>query len=124
LKQLEQLDRLINRYQQPVFINLMANFFYSKQETGLAVNHFQTLLENQQLHATSCLNLALLHLNSNLPDDALAFLEHVIQLQPDYKPAYVLYIRHTKDPIAKSKMVDQLLKKFPQMRKFTPLQKL
>lgn len=96
-KKFDIFDELVNRYQNPVIINLLANYFYSKGQFEISLNYYSILLREQQLNGDSCENLAWYHINKQLITDGLEFLEMAIEKKPNSSYLYVLYIRNSSD---------------------------
>lgn len=124
LQHYELFDQIVQTSQHPVLLDLLANFFYSKHQFDLALNYYQILLERDELSAASCINLAYYHLNRNMLQDGLAFLQRAIELEPSSKLCYVQMIIRLFDKSQKQQVKDQLFYQFPSLRKLPFLQQL
>ena len=117
LKQYELFDHYVKKLQHPHIINTLANFFYSRNLYDLAIQYYQTLLQDDRLEIKSLVNLAHLHLNNGMIEDGLQFLEEAIELDDTKLHLYVLLIQHVKDLSKKEYYTELLYRQFPYMRK-------
>ncbi|RJE85642.1 glycosyltransferase family 2 protein [Paenibacillus sp. 1011MAR3C5] len=124
LQQYEQFDQYVSTLKSPLLLNLLANFFYSKQLIDLSVGYYQTLLEEQELHAGSLLNLAYMHINDHLYDDGISFLEEAIRIEPGTKQSYLLLLLNCPDDIKKHRYRKQFFEQFSHYGKLPFLQEL
>lgn len=124
IRQYDTFDRYIEQLSHPVLINALANYFYSIYKYDDAVSYYSVLLDANQLTLPSYLNLAMLHINDGLYDDAIPFLERAIEESPNYNKLYIYLLTHCSNEETKSKYRKQLLDRFPQYRKLPFLQQL
>ncbi|OUS75141.1 hypothetical protein B1748_18560 [Paenibacillus sp. MY03] len=119
LKKYELFDRVVQRAEHSALLNLLANFFFKKNQIDLSVNYYQIVLERNELTASGCENLAFLHFNNNLIDDGLVFLERAIELGPDSKQLLGYYISHSNNETKKLHYMNLLYDYFPLLRKLS-----
>lgn len=124
LQQYEQFDEYVSILKSPLLLNLLANFFYSKQLVDLSVGYYQILLEQKELHTASLMNLAFMHFNNHLFEDGISFLEESIRKEPNSRQPYLLLLMHCQDDIKKLRYHKQFIEKFPHYRKLPFLQEL
>lgn len=124
LQQYDTFDKYINHFSHPTIIDLLGNYFYSKHQYDIAISYYNTLIDSNELSLLSHTNLAFLHLNDQLHEDAVPFLEEAIKKSPNSRQLYVLLLTHCKDLDIRSNYLKQLFENYPQYRKLPFLQHL
>lgn len=107
LKQFDTFDQLIHRFSQPGLVNMLANYFYTRDCKDIAFNYYSLLLSKQQLDVISLENLGFYHIQENLPDEAVEFLVEALRLDPNRIYLYATLIRY-----ADSEIKQQYIQKF------------
>jgi len=120
LKAWDTFDLLIDQFSSAAVINQLANVFLSKHFVQPAMQFYQHLLDHNELDATSCENLALLHIIDGKTEEALEFWEQAILLQPKAPiRLFIQYCFFCKDASAKAKMKAKLTEQYPDDAKST-----
>jgi glycosyltransferase involved in cell wall biosynthesis len=124
LGQFDVFDRLMECLDDNAVVNKLANFFYERHRTDLALQYYRHLLECDGLNADSCENLAeWCVLQDDIPS-ALQFWEQAIRLAPERKRLYVKYLLHCPDPTARNTVKHQLFEKDPTYKELSLLRML
>ncbi|MFD1953957.1 glycosyltransferase [Paenibacillus thailandensis] len=116
-QQFELYDSIVSRYSHPDLINLLANFFFSKQNYEVAGSYFSMLLQNDQLNTKNCEQLAFYYLNNQELDEGLVFLEEAISKSPSRIYLYTTYFQYSTDRNKKTEMKTKFERQFPQYMK-------
>ncbi|MFC5528955.1 glycosyltransferase [Cohnella yongneupensis] len=114
LKQWVAYDRLIETYGSPPLINQLASFFLLKHYKEPAMQYYQHLLDNGQLTAESCDQLAFLQTIEGDPEDALEFWKHAIEIKPDNPKLYIQFLAHCSDPERRAPIKMKLIERYPE----------
>ncbi|MEK3883889.1 glycosyltransferase family 2 protein [Paenibacillus sp. PL2-23] len=122
--QYDVFDNYIQKLSHPVIIDLLANYFYSKQMYDIAVSYYTILLESNELSLVSYINLATMHVNDKLFEDSIPFYEAAIKESPQSRQLYVSLLTYCQDRVTKEKYANQLLHHFPHYRKLPFLKTL
>ena len=105
-------------------VNHLANFFYERHQTELALQYYRHLLEHDGLNADSCDNLAEWCVLQNDLPSALQLWEQAIRLAPERKRLYIKYLLHCPDPAARKTIKRQLFEKDPSYKELSLLRAL
>jgi hypothetical protein len=62
----ETFDWMMNQFSHPILTNLIADYFYSRNQLELAMDYYSILLQDQSLHASGFENLGTLYLNQGM----------------------------------------------------------
>ncbi|MEW4372671.1 glycosyltransferase [Paenibacillus kandeliae] len=111
LKQFDAFDQLVNRFPQPGLVNMLANYFYTRDCKDIAFNYYSLLLSKQQLDVISLENLAFYHIQENLPDEAVEFLVEALRLDPNRIYLYAVIIRYANGEV-KQHYIQQFKERF------------
>ncbi|MFC6548222.1 glycosyltransferase [Cohnella cellulosilytica] len=125
LKAWDTFDSLIDRFSSAAVINQLANVFLAKHFVQPAMQYYQHLLDHNELDATSCENLALLHAMDGKIEEALEFWEQAISLRPEAPiRLFIQYCFYCKDSHDKSEMKARLAEQHPNDAKSALIQGL
>ncbi|MFF2092621.1 glycosyltransferase [Paenibacillus sp. NPDC058174] len=127
LFQMEQygaFDKYINCFIHPFIIDQLANYFYSKHKYDIAISYYNNLIDSNDLSLVSSVNLALLHINDQLYEDAIPFFQDAIKKSPDPRQLYIQILTLSQDEKIKSEYRQQLFHRYPGYRKLPFLQHL
>ncbi|WP_139996968.1 glycosyltransferase family 2 protein [Paenibacillus paridis] len=124
LGQYDIFDTYITKFTNPSMIDLLANYFYSKHKYDIAISYYNNLLNSNELSFLSYINLASIHVNDELYEDAIPFYEEAIKISPNSRHLYIQLLIHCKDQDIKKQYWKQLFDRFPQYRKLSFLQSL
>lgn len=117
-------DQYINQFSHPIIINLFANYFYSKHKYDLAISYYNNVIDSNELSLLSNMNLASLHVNDQLYDDAIPFFEEALKESSHPRQIYIQLLTYCKDEKTKSEYLKQLFNRYPNFRKLPFLQQL
>ena len=117
-------DSLMECLDDVPVVNQLANFFYERHQTELALQYYRHLLECGGLNADSCDNLAEWCVLQNDLPSALQFWEQAIRLAPERKRLYIKYLLHCPDPAARKTIKRQLFEKDPSYKDLSLLRAL
>lgn len=124
MRQYDVFDQYIHHFSHPIIIDLLANYFYSKHKYDLAISYYNNLIDSNKLSLMSYINLASLHVNDLLYEDAIPFFEEAIKDSPDPRQLYIQLLTNCKDENIKADYLKQLFNRYPNYRKLPFLQHL
>lgn len=117
-------DQYINYFSHPIIINLLANYFYSKHKYDLAISYYNNVMDSNELSLLSLLNLASLHVNDQLYEDAIPFLEEAVRESPNPRQIYIQILTYCKKENKRLDYLKHFFNRYPGYRKLPFLKQL
>lgn len=121
----DQYEQLLAYLDEPRVINDLANFFYRNNLMETAINYYTVMLEQypEHLDGEAYENLAFLHFNNDIIDDAVAFFEKAVEKKPHFIH-YTYICRYTKDAELKERYKQEIIEHFPHYQRLPMIQSL
>ena len=117
-------DQLMEVFDDFPVVNELANFFYERHQTDLALQYYRHLLEHDGMNADSYDHLAdWCVLQNDLPS-AQHYREEAIRLAPQRKRLYIKHLLHSPDPEARRNIKRQLFELDPSYKDLSLLRGL
>lgn len=113
LQQFEAFDHWVSQISSVNLVNMLANYFYSRNQLGIAFNYYSLLDKENKLNIDSLENLGMYYASEGEKGEAYQFLSEACRKEPGRRYLYSALMTLATDDTARQNAVQRFKKQFP-----------